>query len=285
MDRVRRPVRLIGLGLMRHPLDGNEPPALVLGVLAVPELVERMDLRDLVEVVDGRRRRRHPLERARIPRIVRSERAEAHGRPHRVDDEHEDRRRDDERAQRGYLVPERETERRRVRVLPADHPLQAQDVHRPEGQVETDDHEPEVQLAQSFREQVTEHLRPPVVGRREQTEDRAPEEDVVEVRHDVVRVRLLVVGRDDRVRHAGEPPDDEHRHAADREHHRGGEPDVALVHRRHPVEDLHARRDGDDRRRDAERRVATGPRPTANMWWAQTPKPMNPIAMPENTTN
>ncbi len=30
---------------------------------------------------------------------------------------------------------------------------------------------------------------------------------------------------------------------------------------------------------------ATGPRPTANMWCAQTPNPMNPIAIPENTTN
>ena len=30
---------------------------------------------------------------------------------------------------------------------------------------------------------------------------------------------------------------------------------------------------------------ATGPSPTANMWWAQTPQPMNPMAMPESTTN
>ena len=29
--------------------------------------------------------------------------------------------------------------------------------------------------------------------------------------------------------------------------------------------------------------LATGPRPVANMWWAHTPQPMKPIAMPENT--
>ncbi len=29
----------------------------------------------------------------------------------------------------------------------------------------------------------------------------------------------------------------------------------------------------------------TGPRPEANMWWAQTPQPMKPMAAPENTTN
>ena len=31
--------------------------------------------------------------------------------------------------------------------------------------------------------------------------------------------------------------------------------------------------------------LATGPRPVANMWCAHTPKPMNPIAIPLNTTN
>jgi hypothetical protein len=30
--------------------------------------------------------------------------------------------------------------------------------------------------------------------------------------------------------------------------------------------------------------TATGPSPDANMWWAHTPQPRKPIAMPENTT-
>ncbi len=29
--------------------------------------------------------------------------------------------------------------------------------------------------------------------------------------------------------------------------------------------------------------LATGPRPVANMWWAHTPHPMNPMAAPANT--
>ena len=29
--------------------------------------------------------------------------------------------------------------------------------------------------------------------------------------------------------------------------------------------------------------VATGPRPTANMWCTHTPQPMKPMAIPENT--
>ncbi len=28
-----------------------------------------------------------------------------------------------------------------------------------------------------------------------------------------------------------------------------------------------------------------GPRPEANMWWAHTPQPMKPMAMPETTMN
>ena len=28
-----------------------------------------------------------------------------------------------------------------------------------------------------------------------------------------------------------------------------------------------------------------GPMPEANMWWAHTPQPMKPMAMPENTMN
>ena len=31
--------------------------------------------------------------------------------------------------------------------------------------------------------------------------------------------------------------------------------------------------------------VATGPIPDVNMWWAHTPQPMNPMAMPEKTMN
>jgi hypothetical protein len=29
--------------------------------------------------------------------------------------------------------------------------------------------------------------------------------------------------------------------------------------------------------------IATGPSPVTNMWWAHTPQPMKPMAMPENT--
>src|ERR687892_521704 len=34
----------------------------------------------------------------------------------------------------------------------------------------------------------------------------------------------------------------------------------------------------------AKAELATAPRPDVNMWWAHTPHPMNPMAIPENTT-
>ena len=66
-----------------------------------------------------------------------------------------------------------------------------------------------------------EDLRPPVVEAAEDREDQAAEEHVVEVGDDVVGVGLLRVGRDDRVRDAGQAADGEHRDEPEREQHRG----------------------------------------------------------------
>ena len=124
-----------------------------------------------------------------------------------VVEEDQQRQRDQERADRRDQVPEVEAVVLRVLVGAARHPLQAEDVHRRERQVEADHHQPEVQLADALVEQLPEDLRPPVVDAGEQPEDRAAEQHVVEVRHDVVRVGLLVVVRHDRVRDAGEAAD------------------------------------------------------------------------------
>ena len=127
-------------------------------------------------------------------------------------------------------------------------------MHREEGEIEADEHQPEVDLAETLVEVAAVHLREPVVEASEQTEDEAAEQDVMEVGHDVIGIGLLGVGRNDRVRHARQSADGEHRDEPEREQHRGREPHRALVHRREPVEDLHAGRDRDQHRREAERR-------------------------------
>ena len=107
-----------------------------------------------------------------------------------------------------------------VRVGAARLALEPEDVHREEREVEPDEHQPEVQLAEPLVEHAAEDLRPPVVEAAEDREDQAAEQHVVEVRDDVVGVGLLRVGRDDRVRDAREAADGEHRDEAEREEHR-----------------------------------------------------------------
>ena len=67
-------------------------------------------------------------------------------------------------------------------------PVETQDVHREERQVEPDEHQHELDLAQGLVEHPAGHLREPVVDPREDAEDGAAEQHVVEVRDDPVRV-------------------------------------------------------------------------------------------------
>ena len=97
-----------------------------------------------------------------------------------------------------------------VRVDAPRHPEQPEQVLREERQVEADEDEPEVELAELLVEQAPEDLRPPVVEAAEDREHRAAEQHVVDVRDDVVGLRQLPV---DRERGQEDP-----REAADREH-------------------------------------------------------------------
>ena len=90
-------------------------------------------------------------------------------------------------------------------------PSRPSEVHREEGQVEPDDHEPEVPLAEPLVEHPAEDLREPVVDAAEEPEDEAAEQHVVEVRDDEVGVGAAGCRRARRrVHHAGEPADGEH---------------------------------------------------------------------------
>src|SRR5207237_10786284 len=92
--------------LGRLSVAGDRSALLVLGVLAVPELVPGRDDRDLGEVVLGRRIRvRHPLDGAGVPGIETGGLTPTGGADD-VDDEHKDRCGDDERADGRDEVPE-----------------------------------------------------------------------------------------------------------------------------------------------------------------------------------
>ena len=102
-----------------------------------------------------------------------------------------------------------------VGVDAARHAQQAGDVHEVEGEMEADEEEPEVPLAELLRHHAAGHLRVPVVeGRKEHEEDGA-DQNVVEVSDDKVGVAQLPVERGDREHDAGEAGDEELKQEAD----------------------------------------------------------------------
>src|SRR5579871_2269758 len=92
--------------------------------------------------------------------------------------------RDRVRADRAYEIPEVPAHAGGIGVDPARHSVDAQDVLEREGDVHSEEEEPEVDLSQGFVEHAAGDLRVPVVEAAEQAEDRPAEEDVVNVGDD-----------------------------------------------------------------------------------------------------
>ncbi len=245
-----RPRCVAGHGHLLAGSDLHHAAVVVLGVLAVPEVVEVGDERVVVEVVLRGRRRDAPFEAATVPWIGarRRQRGGLALGTHDVDEEHHERQGDQEGADGRHHVPEVEAVAVPVGVDAPAHALEAEDVHRAEGQVEADEREPEVDLPEALVQEVAEDLRPPEVEAAQEPEQRAAEDDVVEVGDDVIGVGLLGVRRCDGVGDARQPADGEHGDQADREQHRCGEAQLPAPHRGQPVQDLHASGHGDEHR-------------------------------------
>src|SRR6188472_1588350 len=185
-----------------------------------PQVVERSCARHvghIVEVVRRRRRGGVPLKRISLPRIV----ADALAAPPRLQDvDGEEQERDahdvgadrrDEVVALPALV--------RVGVDPPWHPLEPGEVLRHEGDVEADEEDPELPLAEALVELAAEHLGPPVEDAAEDREHDTAEERVVEVRHDEVAVVHLPVDRECGEIDPGQPADDEEREEPEGEEH------------------------------------------------------------------
>ncbi len=130
-----------------------------------------------------------------------------------------------------------------------------------EREVEAREQHPEAQPAEPLAEQATRHLRPPVVDPREEPEEAAADQHVVQVGDHEVAVGLLQIHRRRGVHDARQAADGEEPDQADRVVKRARRPDRAAPERRQPVEDLHPRRNRDEHRRDRERRVGDGAHP------------------------
>src|SRR5207253_7419098 len=110
-----------------------------------------------------------------------------------VDDEEQYADADAERADGGGEVAGGPTRVARICIDAARHPDRAEVVLGEEREIEAGEHHPELDSAEPLAEQATRHLRPPVVGTREEPEEAAADQHVVQVSDDEVAVRLLQV--------------------------------------------------------------------------------------------
>ncbi len=194
--------------------------------------------------MERRRRRQRPLEcgRAGTPRIVPC--------PLLADEGLEDAEEEDQRAQSRDVGADRRDEvpaGERVGVIgdAARHPREPEEVLREEDDVDADEGDPKVQLADRLRVHVAAHLGEPVVPAREDGEDGAERQHVVEVRDHVVGVLQRPVDAGIGEHDAGHAADGEQEDEPDRPQHRRLELDRPAPHGRDPREDLHAGRHRD----------------------------------------
>ena len=181
--------------------------------------VARADHRRRAEGVVRRRRRHGPFQaRARLPRRAPAALAPCLQRVAQ-DEEHQERRGEHaERADRADQVPV--GEHHVVVGDAARHAGQAEEVLREEQQVDEHHRPPEMHLAPELAVHAPGPLRPPVVHRGDDAEQRAGDQHVVEVRDHEVGVVVLEVGRHDRQHQAREAADGEQDHERQRPQHR-----------------------------------------------------------------
>src|SRR5436190_61510 len=140
---------------------------------AVPDVEHRplgSDLGEVVEVVRGWRRRGRPFERVAFPRVVARWFAAAQ-RQEDVPEEQQHARCDGEPADGGQEVEVVPARGRGIVGDPPRHARQAELVHREEGQVEADEHDDELGLADRLVHHLAGHLGEPVVEAGHHAED------------------------------------------------------------------------------------------------------------------
>ena len=111
-------------------------------------------------------------------------------------------------------------------------------MHEVEGEMESNDEEPEVPLAQRLAHHPARHLRVPVVeGAKERSNDRA-DQNIVKVRNHKVRAAQLPVERSRRKHDTRQSRDQKLEQKGEAEHHGHFENNLPAPQRRQPIKDL-----------------------------------------------
>ncbi len=158
-------------------------------------------------------------------------------------------------AHRREQVPQLETAFRQKGVDPAWHAEHTGKVLWDEREVEPDEEQPEVPLAQPLVQHPAGHLGEPVVERGEHGEDETTDQDEVKVRDHEVGLGELPVERHDRQHHARNPGAQELQQKRNAEQHRSRHPDPAAPHGPDPVEELDPGGNTNETGRDRKERV------------------------------
>ncbi len=129
-------------------------------------------------------------------------------------------------------------------------------MHDVEGEMEADDKQPEMPLAEPLVEHAPGHLRVPVIKGRKDHEDDGADEHVMEMRHYEIGIVQLPVPRRYRKHDPRQPGNHKLEQERDRKQHGQFETDLSTPDGRQPIEGLDACGNGDDHRRQREEGVA-----------------------------
>ncbi|EGE59446.1 hypothetical protein RHECNPAF_2190041 [Rhizobium etli CNPAF512] len=214
------------------------------GLSVRPEWCGGSNNRDVAEIVGGRGRGCGPFQRRGVPGVRPCERAEFEA-AHRVDEEDEEAGSQDDGAETDEKVQACPGQFRRIGIDASRHALQAEDVHREEGQVKAGEDEAEGPSAEPFAHHAAGDLREPVVDRADEREDGTADQHVMKMCDDEISIVNLRVERHGGHHQAGHSADDEGNQEADDEKQRCLEDETSVPQRRQPAEDLRPGRNGD----------------------------------------
>src|SRR5688500_6506560 len=184
--------------------------------LLFPERVTAVNDRRDREAVIRRRRRDSPLKRITVPRVG------ACGFPLPNTDDHIDGKEQnpkekDEGADGRDQIVDSPSSLRWIGVNAARHAHQSKDMHWEEGNVEADEHQPEVPASQALAEQLTGELGQPVIETGKDREDHTTDQHIMEMRHHEIGIMHLPVQRDGCSHASGDTAEDEYIYRDDNE--------------------------------------------------------------------
>ena len=229
-------------------------------MLDVPERTPAADDWNTGKIVFGGRRGGGPFEGPGVPGIVACRRALEHG-IEEIADKNKRPNNLEENADGDDEIPDFPAAARLVSVDSPRHAEKARNMHEIEGEMETDEEEPEMEFAKFFVVEAAAHFREPVVEGTEDGEEDGANDDVVEMSDDEIRGAELPIKRNSRKHDASEAGDEELEQECNAEEHGSFEDELAAPHGAEPIENFDSGGNRNDHGGQGKGGVAIGTHP------------------------